>query len=406
MCSYIAIIKNNTDLARAKLREIETEYNANPGLRWNLKAIREQSSDVFSVDVFDDAGETVNIRIEAYGKSKSIRGIATQDRRPHIAIIDDPQDTEDAKSDTVLENDWTWFLSDIKFLGAHTRIFLIGNNLGEKSIIERVFSNAADLNFRTFKIPVENDGVPAWPAKDKIEEIYAERESFRKLGKLDIWYRERMCIAVAEESRVIHKEDFRAYSFGTKKKIREKSNVYFTVDPASSTEKSSCYRAIVVNAVTSDNYWMLLDLPYGRWDSAGLIDMLFEKVVQWQPNSVGIEKGMFKQTIEPFIYKEMSRRNVFFEIVPIEHAKAGSKLERVKMLGPRYKAHTIWHPDEGEWLAELESELLGVTRDGFKSLYVDLIDALAMQEQIAKPPFNMANNATLPRAAQEQTVIV
>jgi hypothetical protein len=56
------------------------------------------------------------------------------------------------------------------------------------------------------------------------------------------------------------------------------------------------------------------------------------------------------------------------------------------MLAPRFKAHTIQLPEFSPWLAELECELLGVTIDGFKSLYVDLIDAMAMQQQIAKAP--------------------
>jgi phage terminase large subunit-like protein len=101
----------------------------------------------------------------------------------------------------------------------------------------------------------------------------------------------------------------------------------------------------------------------------------------------------------------MVRRNIFFSVVEIEHAKAGSKLERVKMLGPRFKAHTVWLPDEAPWLSELESELAGVTRDGFKSLYVDLIDALAMQEQIAKAPYKSGHAASLPRTAQMETLV-
>jgi predicted phage terminase large subunit-like protein len=101
---------------------------------------------------------------------------------------------------------------------------------------------------------------------------------------------------------------------------------------------------------------------------------------------VGIEKGHFKQVLEPFIYKEMQRRNVYFDIREIEHVSIGSKLERVKMLSPLVKAHSIQLPEQSPWLSELECELTGVTKDGFKSLNDDLIDALAMQQQIAQAP--------------------
>jgi hypothetical protein len=154
-----------------------------------------------------------------------------------------------------------------------------------------------------------------------------------------------------------------------------------------------------VVAVTEDNRWIICDIPYGRWGSDVFIDKLFETVIKWTPYlgghkriPVGIEKGHFKQILEPFIYKEMQRRNIFFDIVPIEHASIGSKLERVKILAPRFKAKTIMMPESATWLAELENELMGVCIDGFKSLYVDLIDALAMVQQIAKVPMKQRND--------------
>jgi predicted phage terminase large subunit-like protein len=406
--SYIVIIKNNTTLARNKLRELQTEYITNPALKFNMIRIREQSADVFSVDVMDDDGKEINVRIEAYGKGSSIRGLAAQDRRPHICIIDDPQDIEDARSEVVTESDWTWYLSDVTFLGVSTRIFLIGNNLGERSIIERVFANAEHLRFTTHRIPVLNaDGVPNWPEKQSSAQIHEERESFRKLGKLDVWMREKMCVAVSEEEQTFKKEDFRYYGFKTVDRLTQGMNIYMLVDPASSTQNTACYRALPIVAVDRDNQWYVLDCPYGRWDSSELIDVMFDKVRQWKPKAVGVEKGMLKQILDPFIKKEMKRRNMYFNIVDIEHAKQGSKLERVKMMGPRFKAHSVWFPDEGHWLAEMESELLGVTKDGFKSLFVDLIDALSMTEQIAETPFNASGQdlRNIQRTASVETTI-
>jgi hypothetical protein len=129
---YIVLIKQNTDLAGQKLLEIENEYLSNPVLKTSLVEVKQKSTRIFSVDVRDEMGKVINVRIEAYGKGSSIRGLANIDRRPRIVVIDDPQDMEDAKSDTILDNDWNWFISDVMFLGKTSRIFLIGNNLGEK----------------------------------------------------------------------------------------------------------------------------------------------------------------------------------------------------------------------------------------------------------------------------------
>lgn len=408
---YIVLINNNSTLAGKKLKEIETEYTTNPLLSGNCVKIREQSTEVFSVDVKDPNNKIINVRMEAYGKGSSIRGLANADRRPKIVVIDDPQDVEDAKSETVQASDWEWFLSDVMFLGKNTRIFLIGNNLGERCIIERVFANPKELNFNVERIPqVTVDGKSAWPGMYSLAEIEKEKLAYKELGKLDVWLRERMCQAVSDETRIFNRTDYRYYTAGAVDKIIQKANIFATLDPASSTDKESCYRAIVVNAVNTDNYWYIVDVPYGRWDAIELIDTIFEVVVKWEIKDFGIEKGIFKQILEPFIYKEMTKRNTFFNIVPLEHAKIGSKLERIKMLQPRFKAHTVWFPDNNpDWLVELELEMAGATKYALKSLYSDLLDALAMQEQIAKKPYFGANSRTLqglPRVAEVEPVLM
>lgn len=399
---YIVLVKQNGDLAEAKLKEIEEEYLTNPALNGNIAEVKQKSAKVFSVDVrsADDPDKIINVRIEAYGKGASIRGLDNQSRRPRIVVIDDPQDLEDSLSETTLKNDWLWFLDDVKFLGQHSRIFLIGNNLGEKCIIERVFANKADLNFETMKIgiilpPDETHPDPhsAWPAKYSIEEIEAERESFRRMGQLDVWMRERMCEAIDEESRMITRADLdMRYSPVYLDSFIHSCNIFATLDPASSEDKSACYRAIVVNAVrrtpAGQVLWFILEIRYGRWAPDILMNQIFEVVSAWHPMTFGIEKGMIEQIMGPWIRQEQLRRNIMFHVTPIEHMKKGSKLERCKMLGPRFKAKGIWLPESAPWLAEFESEALGVTKDGFKSLFTDLIDATAMQDQIAVPPTN------------------
>lgn len=405
---YIVLIKKNYTLAGNKLKEIEEEYLSNEIAKSNLVKIHQQSGDCFSVDVKDTSGEIINVRIEAYGKGASIRGLANKDRRPKICIVDDPQDVDDAKSEVILENDWNWFLSNVIFLGQKTRIFLIGNNLGEKCIIERILAMKGKLEsikFNTKRIPeITDEGKSAWPAKRTLKEIELEKEDFRQLGKLDIWLREKMCQAVGQENRIFDPNDYRYYPHTTLGKILAECNRFGVLDPASSTEQTSCYRAIVIVGVDCDNTWFVADVPFGRWDPIQLIDEIFSAVQRYELKDFGIEKGIFKQVLEPFIYKEMAKRNIFFNIIPIEHAQKGSKLERIKMLQPRFKAHTIWFPETAPWLAELMLELAGVTKDAIKSLYADLMDALAMIPQIAKAPGKKQNPNSVVRKRQPDVV--
>lgn len=385
---FIVIIRQNQTTASNKLKDIITEYKSNPLVRHNLVEIKEENNKVFSVDVKNELGEIINVRIEAYGKGTGIRGLNNLDRRPKVIVLDDIQDKDDARSETITTNDWTWFLSDVIFLGSNTRIFFIGNNLGERCCIEKTINNAEELKFKVIRVPIMVDNVPTWKGRHKIEDILAERDSFARMGKLDVWMSEKMCVAVAEESKVFKEEDFMFYSRHSKDEIVKRSNLYACLDPASSTNPESCYRAITLTAVDADNYWFLLDCQFGRWDSSEMVDIIFNMVRRYGLKEFYIEKGWWEQVMRPFLTAEMQKRNVFFNVVPLEHAKKGSKLERIKLLQPRFKAHTVFFPDDAEWLTEFKSELSGVTRDAIKSEFIDCVDAFAMTDQVAIPPVN------------------
>jgi len=386
--TYIVIIKQNKTLASDKLSELIAEYKSNPALRHNLVGIVEENKNAFSVDVKNREGEIINVRIQAFGKGSAIRGLNHMDRRPDVIILDDIQDSEDVRGIAV-ENDWNWFLSDVKFLGKNSRIFLIGNNLGENCVIERVITKAEHLGFEAMRIPAMQDGVSTWPSKNTVEEIEKQKADYAALGKLDIFYSEMMCVAVSEETRIFNEKDYRYYSPSRVDELAGVCNVYAVLDPASSTKGTSCLRAVDIVGVDSNNNWFILDVRYGRWDSAQMMDVIFEVVKKWNLRDFHIEKGHYQQVIGPFLTKEMKKRNVFFNVEPLEHGKVGTKLERIKMLQPRFKAHSIYFPDEAEWLPELKSELAGVTKDAIKSQYIDVVDALAMVEQIAEAPHNI-----------------
>ncbi len=380
---YIILIKANDTLACNKLKEAEREYLSNPVLRANLKKINEQSSKCFDIDVLGPLGDEINVRIEAYGKGASIRGLANIDRRPRVCLIDDPQDIEDSESETIQESDWNWFLSDVMFLGQSTRIFLIGNNLGEKSIAERVFQNADMLNFETHKVPAIVNGVSAWPSKFKLLDIETERENYRKLGKLNVWYREKMCEALADETRTFQREDFVYYPPQNAIEIAKRCNVYIACDLAISEKKSADYTALIVVGVDKDGYWYVLDLVYGHLNPTETIDQIFNLVSRWRPMKVGIEKIAYQKALIHFIEKEKIKRNIMFSTMELVAEK--EKELRIKALQPRFKSKMILFPEYSSWLGELETELLMFP----KCLHDDLPDAFAYIPSMVTTPIGM-----------------
>ena len=373
--SYLVIICATQTTASKKLQEVSREFLASEKMRGLVAGIKDNSGLALEVHYYDDK----KVRIEAYGKGAAVRGLSWGAKRPDLVIIDDPQDEEDARSETVTATDWDWFLSDVYFLGQSTRIFMIGNNLGERCIIEQVIKFASQLNFTVRRIPILDDnGESAWPSKWPLTDIERDREEWEKLGKTDIWYRNKMCQCISPDSQKFKREYFKYYE-----KIPDLNsmNIYTTVDLAISQKVNADYSAIVTVGVNSAGHWFVLDVEYGRYDPTTTIDAIFLAVQKWHPLSVGIEVVAYQAALQHFLEKEMPRRGTFFRITPL---KAEKKKEiRIDNIQPRFAVGTVWFKSGAYWLDKLEGELLAYPHGA----HDDIIDALAYMEQLAVSPY-------------------
>lgn len=371
--TFLVVICATQRTASKKLAEVSREFQTNREMNGLVEKIREDSG--LALEVVYRTGETV--RIEAYGKGAAVRGLSWGAKRPDLVIIDDPQDAEDARSETVTDTDWDWFLSDVLFLGRDTRIFLIGNNLGERCIIERVMGAAQDFGFTARRIPIlDGHGHSAWPDKWPADKIQEERDVFARQGKTDIWFREKMCQAISPESQKFKREYFKYYDGVNTAGM----SIYTTVDLAVSQKKNADYSAIVTVGVNSENHWFVLDVEYGRYDPTTTMDAIFSAYEKWRPLAVGIETVAYQAALKHFLEKEMPKRNLFFRITEL---KAEKKKElRIDAMQPRFAVGSVWFRRGALWLDKLEGELLAYPNGA----HDDVIDALAYMEQIAAVP--------------------
>lgn len=384
--SYIVFIHANQRIASSRLESIVQQYMQHPYLKHNVVEVRTAkfSDGVVELVLTDLNGRDLPVRIEAYGKGASIRGLLWGERRPDIVVVDDPQDRSDSDSQTTLDRDWEWFLSEIMFLGEKTRFFVIGNNLGDRCIVERLFQASETLGFSADRLAIWDEKEnPSWPAKFTHEFIVKEREKFRELGKLDIWYMERLCNPVSPQSQYITKDLFKYYD--PEELEIDNMNIYTTVDPALSEKQSADFFVITTVAVDKDENWFVLDVAYGREDPSTQIDLLFQTHAKWRSDLVAIESNAWQGALRHFVEKEQVVRKRFFRIEPLKHFK-DKALRILGALQPRFKAGKIWFPARAPFLAELESELLMMTPAGTRAAHDDLADCLAMIDEIALPP--------------------
>lgn len=378
---FIVLISSDEDTAHSKLKGIKDEYKTSDALSSGLVEILEDNETTFEVLVKEYKGsEVVNVRIQVFGKGSTIRGLEDKGRRPKICILDDVQDKKSMESDSILRKDLKWFLGDVIFLGEDCRIFMIGNNLGEKCLIEQVFADAENLQFKTDRITaldVETESISTWPEKVGAQKLLDERRRYQNMGQLDVWYRERMCKATSPDDQRFKKEMFRYYD---PLQVPKGMNIYTTVDLAISQDKRADFSVVCTVGVTKENHWFVLDMDYGRWKPDEIMDAIFRAASKWRPLEVGWEKVAFQAVIGHLIEKEMPERGIFFRSKGLMAERR--KEFRIEMLAPRFSTGTIWFPREARFLEELENELLSFPT----GIHDDLIDALAYVEQLALVP--------------------
>lgn len=392
---YIIIIKQNQELASAKILEIINEYEHNEVLNKNLIQIHKKSARAIEVTVRGFNRENIQIRIEAYGKGSSIRGLAWGNIRPQVVILDDVQDLEDSQSETTLEKDWNWFLSDVKFLAKTGRIFMIGNNLGANCIIERTITSG-EMGFETLKISAINEkGESTWPEQFSTEFLKSEKEEFIRLGKLDIWYRERMCQAIAPETQIFKEEYFQ---FFNEEDLPEEFDIDIVIDPAISKRKEACNTAMV--AVAKSSYspnWYVNDYKVGKFNPYEMLQNLYSMLDQFAisyPNSqvrVWIEGVAYQEALK-YVFEEEMRRNRKYFFVDTFIDKQ-DKDQRIKGLVPMFRTGVLYFRS---WMTELKEEALTYPAGKTK----DIIDALALQMHIKYPTMEKREEKKLTRFQQ------
>jgi len=404
--NYIVILKNNATTAQKKLKELERSIKANRWLRERIVEIVEESGEAYEIIIQapGQPNDKLRFRIETYGKGSSIRGLNWNNQRPSIVIADDLQDEDDARSQTTLDTDWTWFRSDVGFLGRNTRFFMIANNLGERCIVEQIAADPKAFGYKFYRVPIlDGEGAPQWPAMFTKQQVESERQRYIATGDIATWMRNRMCVAVSPETQIFHKDDLRWYLPQEKKNIIARCSIYAAYDPTGTGTSKSDLCAIPIIGVDEEDYWYLLDVRYGRWSPNKQEDELFQVIREYKPYRTGIELvgahgGLLRSTIN----KSMTERRCMFTPNWLKPSNKLRKEERIILaLSQRVKLGKLVLPEKASWLDEVLTEFLMFTKDGAKSKYDDIIDAIAMFHEFAKPPIGKDGSSLINKRVKD-----
>ena len=130
--------------------------------------------------------------------------------------------------------------------------------------------------------------------------------------------------------------------------------------------------------------WCIVDLVYGQWDVRETALRIVKAYRDYKPVKLGVEKGMAKNAVTPYIEDEMNRLGVYFPIWELSHGNQ-RKTDRIAwaLQGRAEKGRISllkapWNKDFLDQCVDFPSPLS----------HDDLIDAVSYVDQLAEPWFD------------------
>jgi hypothetical protein len=167
---------------------------------------------------------------------------------------------------------------------------------------------------------------------------------------------------------------------------------FATIDPGG-RETENDFSGIVRNYVDRQNNWNLkaMRVHFGSDELINYIFTLYDEGFE----EIGIEETVYLKAIEPFFKQECRKRNKFPKVTPLKHAGRNKEV-RIRGIIPRYSSGSVYHVT-GE-CSDLEKEMFVFP----KGANDDTIDALAYQNDIAKPPMDDMLRARLMKNREDK----
>jgi phage terminase large subunit-like protein len=224
----------------------------------------------------------------------------------------------------------------------------------------------------------------AWEDRFTYEYVKEQYDSAEKEGKLKSFRQELMLRITSDESRLVQDEEIVWASRAEILRNKKNYNFYITTDFATSSKQTADFSVISVWAYDKDGNWTWVDGVCERQTMDKSVNQLFDFVVEYDPQGVGIEitgqQGGFIQ----WFMMEMEHRAIYFNITKL-NGKLGirpttDKLSRFNLVVPLFKAKKI------RFASELKkTKVLGIfieqialaTVDGIKGKD-DCIDTVSM----------------------------
>ena len=143
--------------------------------------------------------------------------------------------------------------------------------------------------------------------------------------------------------------------------------------------------AISIVKVGDKGEWFIENIIYGRWTLDETAMKIFQAVRDYQPISVGIERGIAKQAVMSPLMDLQRKHGKFFRVEELTHGNK-KKTDRIMWALQGRFENSVISLNKGEWNARFLDQLFQfpdpLTHD-------DLVDSLAYIDQLSVVPYGI-----------------
>lgn len=377
----VGIFSFNRPTAKAFLRQIKREFEANQTLREIYSAIIWENPQRDSPKWSEDEG--IIVQREGNPKEATVEAWGLIDAQPtskhyRLMVYDDVVTRDTVTEGMIPKVTEAWEASlnltteggAVRYIGTRWHF-----NDTYRTILER---GAAVERRHTVTRDATLEGEPVLWTRERV----AERR--RSMGPYTFGA-QMLLDPTADRAQGFRQEWLRYYQPGGD---YAGMNKYLLVDAASEKGKHNDYTAMAVIGLGADENYYLLDAVRDRLNLRERGDAVFALHRRWKPLGVGYERYGMMADVE-YLRERMADENYRFEIKEV--GGSTSKVDRIKRLVPVFEAGRFWLPES---LVKTDYEgrshdLVSVfIKDEYSpfpvGLHDDLFDAIARIEDVGK----------------------
>lgn len=368
---YILILSDSSDQAEGFLEDIRSELEENQAI---IEDFGELQGKVWRNDVLLTS---TNIKIEAIGSGKKVRGRRHKNWRPDLIVLDDVENDDNVRTLEQRKKLENWFFKAVSKAGDdYTDIVYIGTILHYDSLLSKVLKNPAYKSVKykaVISFARQKDLWEAWEGiyndlfnddreKDALD-FFQDHKTEMLEGTEVLWeaklsYYDLMVMKVSEgdasfnseeqnepinpEDCLFNEEWFDYYNESAIDFKEKRFRFFGFVDPSLGKSKKSDFSAIITIAKDAQSgYMYVLDADIERRHPDRIITDVLEKE-KWLLNTFGrgYEKfGCETNQFQWFLKEEMAKASAKESLyLPIEEVNQNSdKTMRIQTLQPDIK---------------------------------------------------------------------